>query len=126
MICDGQHSGSGDDSPKVHAAEVSETVKSGSSGFSPLTPAAKDDLILQPKRGSPSSVTNIAAELSALSFEDSDKESEPGINSYLLCGRIRVYSCIRDLQLQKGVTIMPISEGKWVAVSLEFPDEKSN
>ncbi|GAB2214822.1 hypothetical protein Droror1_Dr00019186 [Drosera rotundifolia] len=66
------------------------------------------------------------AELSALSFGDSDKESEPEINSYLLYGRIRVYSHIPDLQLQKGVTIMPISEGKWVAVSLEFPDEKSN
>ncbi|GAB2235207.1 hypothetical protein Droror1_Dr00027701 [Drosera rotundifolia] len=110
MICDGQHNGSGDDSPKVHAAEVSETVKNVSSGFSPLSPAVKDDLILQPKRRSPFSMTNIAAELSALLFEDLDKKSEPEINSYLLYGRIKVYSCIPDLQLQKGVTIMPIIE----------------
>ncbi|GAY50812.1 hypothetical protein CUMW_129610 [Citrus unshiu] len=47
-------------------------------------------------------------------------------SSYLLCNRVRVYTRIPDIAFPKGITLMPISEDKWVAVSLEFPNEEGN
>lgn len=49
------------------------------------------------------------------------------VGSYLLCNKVRVYPYLPDiLSMPKGVTILPISENKWVAVSLEFPDEEAD
>lgn len=49
-----------------------------------------------------------------------------GIKSYLLCNKVRVYTEFPDYAFPKGITILPIAEDKWVAVSLEFPNEASN
>ncbi|XP_042511822.1 double-stranded RNA-binding protein 1-like [Macadamia integrifolia] len=42
--------------------------------------------------------------------------------SSLLCNRVRVYPRMPNMELTQGVTILPISDDKWVAVSLEFQD----
>jgi hypothetical protein len=47
-----------------------------------------------------------------------------GTRSYLLCNRVRVYSSFPDIVFPKGIIVLPISENKWVAVSLEFPNEE--
>ncbi|XP_059431018.1 double-stranded RNA-binding protein 1-like [Corylus avellana] len=47
-----------------------------------------------------------------------------GTRSYLLCNRVRVYSSFPDIAFPKGIIVLPISENKWVAVSLEFPNEE--
>lgn len=46
--------------------------------------------------------------------------------SYLLCGRVRVYPYFPDVSFPTGITVLPISDNKWVAISLEFPNEIGN
>ncbi|XP_038991934.1 double-stranded RNA-binding protein 1-like [Hibiscus syriacus] len=41
---------------------------------------------------------------------------------YLLNNRFRVYLCYPDITFPQGITVVPISEDKWVAESLEFPN----
>jgi hypothetical protein len=60
------------------------------------------------------------AKLSALPSSD----PKTGTGSYLLCNRVRVYSSFPDIAFPKGITVLPISENKWVAVSLEYPNEE--
>ncbi|KAK4856665.1 hypothetical protein QYF36_019857 [Acer negundo] len=53
-------------------------------------------------------------------------DSSVGTRSYLLCNRVRVYPCVPDISFPKGITVLQISENRWVAVSLEFPNEQDN
>ncbi|GAB4824563.1 hypothetical protein Ancab_007437 [Ancistrocladus abbreviatus] len=60
----------------------------------------------------------------ASSIEDSSEKGSSQMKSWLLCNRVRVYSFIPDIAFPKGITVVPISEDKWAAVSLDFPNEK--
>lgn len=42
----------------------------------------------------------------------------------LLCNRIRVYPRKPDLVLPVGATLLPFSDGTWVAVSLDFSNQE--
>ncbi|KAF1885185.1 hypothetical protein Lal_00029074 [Lupinus albus] len=46
-------------------------------------------------------------------------------SSYLLCNRFKVYTCFSNITeaFSEGITVMPIADNNWVAVSLEFPNE---
>lgn len=56
---------------------------------------------------------------------DLKKEKDPEVSSYLLSNRIRVYSYVPEIaNLPKGVTVLQVCENKWVAMSLDFPNEK--
>lgn len=46
--------------------------------------------------------------------------------SYLLCNKVRVYQEFPNHAFPEGITVMPIGDHKWVAVSLEFPNEEGN
>ncbi|KAK9221317.1 hypothetical protein WN944_009743 [Citrus x changshan-huyou] len=79
------------------------------------------------KRCLSSSLPMTELDVSALSISDSmAAKRATGTSSYLLCNRVRVYTRIPDIAFPKGITLMPISEDKWVAVSLEFPNEEGN
>ncbi|PNY01877.1 double-stranded RNA-binding protein 1-like [Trifolium pratense] len=52
------------------------------------------------------------------------KISESKTSSYQLSDRLKVYTSYPDIVFPKGITVLPIAEDKWVAVSLEFPNEK--
>ncbi|XVF19555.1 hypothetical protein REPUB_Repub11eG0121600 [Reevesia pubescens] len=75
------------------------------------------------KEGSLSS-TSTDLDISALSISDSSMGKETGLRSYLLNNRFRVYPSFPDIAFPEGITVLPISEDKWVAVSLEFPNER--
>jgi len=61
---------------------------------------------------------------SAPTISDSNVRKATRPRSYLLCNRVRVYPCYPDITLPNGITVMPISDNQWVAVSLEFPMEQ--
>ncbi|KAF4383999.1 hypothetical protein F8388_018751 [Cannabis sativa] len=46
------------------------------------------------------------------------------VKSYLLCNKVRVYSQLPNHPFPENITVLPVREDKWVAVSLEFPNEK--
>ncbi|KAF4360626.1 hypothetical protein G4B88_015778 [Cannabis sativa] len=46
------------------------------------------------------------------------------VKSYLLCNKVRVYSQLPNHPFPEDITVLPVREDKWVAVSLEFPNEK--
>ncbi|XP_030520923.1 double-stranded RNA-binding protein 1-like [Rhodamnia argentea] len=56
---------------------------------------------------------------SAIPFAGSSR----GTRSYLLCDRVRVYSGFPDIAFPEGITVVPIADDKWVAASLEFPND---
>mgnify|MGYP004715937355 CR=1 FL=1 len=60
----------------------------------------------------------------ALTADSSSKKTTEDINTYLLCNRVRVYTCIPEMIFSKGNVALPIAEGKWAVVNLEFPNEK--
>lgn len=62
-------------------------------------------------------------DVSSLSISNSSVGAPTETRSYLLCNRVRVYTCIPEITFPKGITLMPISHNRWVAVSLEFPNE---
>jgi hypothetical protein len=57
-------------------------------------------------------------------ISESNKAITPNTNSYLLCDRFKVYTSFPNIVFPKGIKVLPIAEDKWVAVSLEFPNEK--
>ncbi|KAK3205518.1 hypothetical protein Dsin_019564 [Dipteronia sinensis] len=63
------------------------------------------------------------ADCSAPSISDSSVGRAAGTRSYLLCNRVRVYPVVPDISFPKGITVLQISENRWVAVSLEFPND---
>ena len=46
--------------------------------------------------------------------------------SYFLHGKIKVHLFFPDVSFPKGITMLAIGEDKWVAMSLEFQNEKGN
>ncbi|CAL5357248.1 unnamed protein product [Camellia sinensis] len=65
-------------------------------------------------------------DLSALSITASNKQKKTEeTKSYLLSNRVRVYTCIPNIAFPEGTVLLPIADCKWVAVSLEFPNEKN-
>ncbi|XP_062082401.1 double-stranded RNA-binding protein 1-like isoform X2 [Humulus lupulus] len=48
------------------------------------------------------------------------------VKSYLLCNKVRVYRQLPNYPFPEDITVLPISDDKWVAVSLEFPNEEKN
>uniref|UniRef100_A0A2N9FWG9 DRBM domain-containing protein n=1 Tax=Fagus sylvatica TaxID=28930 RepID=A0A2N9FWG9_FAGSY len=78
------------------------------------------------KQGLLSSPTLAHPDLSAVAISDSNMRKSVGTRSYLLCNRVRVYSSLPEIEFPKGIIVLPISDNKWVAVSLEFPNEESN
>ncbi|KAI4308337.1 hypothetical protein L6164_031421 [Bauhinia variegata] len=60
-------------------------------------------------------------DLSARSIPEPNKAMTPEASSYLLCNRFRVYTSFPDIAFPEGITVLPVSDNKWVAVSLEFP-----
>lgn len=65
-------------------------------------------------------------DISSLSISHSNMEKDTGFTSYLLNNRFRVYRRFPDIAFSQGITVLPISEDKWVAVSLEFPNERDD
>ncbi|PSR95437.1 Double-stranded RNA-binding protein [Actinidia chinensis var. chinensis] len=63
--------------------------------------------------------------LSSLLITASNTEKSVEMKSYLLCNRVRVFTCIPDITFPKGTVLLPIDDCKWAAVSLEFPNEKN-
>ncbi|XP_050369102.1 double-stranded RNA-binding protein 1-like [Argentina anserina] len=59
-------------------------------------------------------------DLSAVSTEDKNEGNMTGSKSYLLCNRFRVYTQFPDIAFPRCITVLPISDDKWVAVRLEF------
>ncbi|GMI94607.1 hypothetical protein HRI_003130000 [Hibiscus trionum] len=46
-------------------------------------------------------------DISDLSISDSNTEKAPGLRSYLLNNRFRVYPCYPDIAFHKGITVLP-------------------
>ncbi|XP_026427245.1 double-stranded RNA-binding protein 1-like [Papaver somniferum] len=46
------------------------------------------------------------------------------MRSSLLCNRVRVYPRKPDMVFPEGVTVMPISDDQWAAVSLDIPSQQ--
>ncbi|KAF7831603.1 double-stranded RNA-binding protein 1-like [Senna tora] len=78
----------------------------------------KDRKLILLINGMPSQI-----DLSTLSISESNKAMTAETNSYLLCNRFRVYTSFPDISFPEGTTVLPIRENRWVAVSLEFPNE---
>lgn len=65
-------------------------------------------------------------DLSAVLSADENEGKIAGLKSYLLCNRFRVYTQFPDIAFPKCITMLPVSDDKWVAVRLEFPNEESD
>lgn len=69
-----------------------------------------------------SSIESLAS-TSMLKSKTGDKTT--GVTpSYLLCNKVRVYQEFPNHAFPKGITVMPIGNHNWVAISLEFPNEE--
>ncbi|OVA00881.1 Double-stranded RNA-binding domain [Macleaya cordata] len=84
----------------------------------PSPPSSPDD-------NEPSSPTTVSQFSNPSSFTTNVNTELPlETKSSLLCNRVRVYPRKPDMVFPKGITVMPISDDKWVAVSLDFPSEE--
>lgn len=72
---------------------------------------------------SPSSPTSSLLELSALSISESEKANTPETSSYLLSNKVRVYTSFPNTSFPEETVVVPVREDRWVAMSLEFPNE---
>lgn len=61
-----------------------------------------------------------------VSISDTNGWKGGGLKSYLLCHRVRVYNQFPDISLPNHITVLPVSDDKWVPFILEFPNEESN
>ncbi|CAI8597761.1 unnamed protein product [Vicia faba] len=59
-----------------------------------------------------------------VSVSESNKGKTSNRSSYLLGNRYKVYTSYPNIIFPEGITIVPIGEDKWVAASLEFPNEE--
>ncbi|KAL0418396.1 UNVERIFIED_CONTAM: Double-stranded RNA-binding protein 4 [Sesamum radiatum] len=110
---------------ELHAAKVAYTV-------------FMERKLFQPGYFSPqASVNNIhkhAPPLASVVVSDPEENPRPQSPSnftsttddsyYLLCNRVKIFTCIPNTALPKGTVVLPISENRWTTVSLEFPREK--
>ncbi|KAM6576692.1 hypothetical protein CsatB_028529 [Cannabis sativa] len=68
---------------------------------------------------------NEAEKVSAVSSHSVTNLMSSDVKSYLLCNKVRVYSQLPNHPFPEDITVLPIREDKWVAVSLEFPNENN-
>ncbi|KAM6595845.1 hypothetical protein CsatA_006391 [Cannabis sativa] len=68
---------------------------------------------------------NEAEKVSAVSSPSVTNSMSSDVKSYLLCNKVRVYSQLPNHPFPEDITVLPIREDKWVAVSLEFPNENN-
>ncbi|KAK7305077.1 hypothetical protein VNO77_42976 [Canavalia gladiata] len=73
---------------------------------------------------SPKSSPFSQLDASCVSISESSKAKSHTTNGYLLCNRYKVYTCFPNIPFPEGIIVLPISDNKWVAVSLEFPNDK--
>ncbi|KAM7260378.1 hypothetical protein ACFE04_016119 [Oxalis oulophora] len=79
-----------------------------------------------PKEGIEQSQTTTLPDVSTLSISSSHTGKAKEASSYLLCNKVRVYPYLPDIAFPDGITVLPISEDRWIAVCLEFPNEKGS
>ncbi|XWS52748.1 hypothetical protein CRYUN_Cryun11dG0098800 [Craigia yunnanensis] len=108
---------------EVHEVKAGGNVLANATTSPEKSSSCSKSVPVSPKEGSLSS-TSTYLDFSALSISYSNMKKNPGLESYLLNNRFRVYPCFPDIAFPKGITVLPISEDKWVAVSLEFPNER--
>lgn len=82
--------------------------------------------ILSSTEESPSPPAFMQNDLSAVSISDKNEVKSRGLKSYLLCNRFRVYTQFPDIAFPNFITVLPISDDKWVAVRFDFPNKESN
>ncbi|BFG35021.1 hypothetical protein CerSpe_212950 [Prunus speciosa] len=85
-------------------------------------PSSCSESMLPSTEESPSSPAFIQPNLRAVT----NVGKGTGVRSYLLCNRVRVYTQFPDIAFPNRITVVPVSDDKWVAFSLEFPNEESN
>nr|POE60877.1 double-stranded rna-binding protein 1 [Quercus suber] len=108
-----------DSSSSPAVLQLDQNTENGNSFSCP------DSVPSSPKQGQLSSPNLAHPNFSALSNSDSNMKNV-GTMSYLLCNRVRVYTSLPDIEFPKGITVLQIGDNKWVAVSLEFPNEEGN
>ncbi|XP_062015499.1 double-stranded RNA-binding protein 1-like [Rosa rugosa] len=105
--------------PDAMVLEIDNMNKTGK-------PSSCLEPVLSSTKEYPSSPAFMHTDLSAISIADKNEGKLTGLKSYLLCNRFRVYTHFPDIAFPKCITALPISDDKWVAVRLEFPNEESN
>ncbi|XP_020421298.1 double-stranded RNA-binding protein 1-like [Prunus persica] len=85
-------------------------------------PSSCSELMFPSTEESPSSPAFIQPNLPAVT----NVGIGTGVRSYLLCNRVRVYTQFPDIAFPNRITVLPVSDDKWVAFRLEFPNEESN
>ncbi|XVF69326.1 hypothetical protein PTKIN_Ptkin11bG0071800 [Pterospermum kingtungense] len=111
---------------EVQEVEGEEVLAKATTGLENSSFCSKSVPVSSEEESSSMSSTAPLIGISTLSISDSKMEKDPGLKSYLLNNRFRVYPCFPDIAFPKGITVLPISEDKWVAVSLEFPNERDD
>nr|XP_048324138.1 uncharacterized protein LOC107410344 [Ziziphus jujuba var. spinosa] len=97
--------------------EEKETINAGKQFSFPNPKPSPEELLMSPRSTHPN--------LFGIS-DTSYVWNTTRTRNYLLCNRVRVYTEFPDFTFPKGITVLPIAEDKWVAISLEFPNEESN
>ncbi|KAL5765351.1 hypothetical protein ACOSP7_015968 [Xanthoceras sorbifolium] len=111
----------------VSSPDIKHTESSKSEIVSAKAKTSSDDTVPSchmPASFQGGSMTD--ADVSAPLISDTSVGRDTGTRSYLLCNRVRVYPCLPDISFPKGITVLQISENRWVAVSLAFPNEEDN
>ncbi|KAF5183165.1 Double-stranded rna-binding protein [Thalictrum thalictroides] len=75
--------------------------------------------VLSSQDGSSSPTTVLECSDCEVTRQNTD---QPAAAYTLLCNRVRVYPCKPNLKFPKGVTVLPVCDDKWIAVSLEYPN----
>ncbi|PON59201.1 Double-stranded RNA-binding domain containing protein [Parasponia andersonii] len=88
-----------------------------------LEPKQNNDLAILSRVDSSSSISPSGGLVSPSNMRKNDTSV---VKSYLLCNRVRVYRQFPNYSFPKDITVLPIGDDKWVAVSLEFPNEEKN
>ncbi|XP_060668286.1 uncharacterized protein LOC107410344 isoform X2 [Ziziphus jujuba] len=97
--------------------EEKETINAGKQFSFPNSKPSPQELLMSPRSTHP----NLFRILDTSYVWNTTRT-----RNYLLCNRVRVYTEFPDFTFPKGITVLPIAEDKWVAISLEFPNEESN
>ncbi|CAL1366321.1 unnamed protein product [Linum trigynum] len=74
----------------------------------------------EPSNYSHSQLVNSAVQIP---FPSSIASQPKKARSELILNKVRVYSSYPDIEFPRGVTVMPFDDDRWVAISLELPDQ---
>jgi len=110
---------------KLLAPEILPTddVKVNNESF-PIPPNKKMKMSNISSSSSPKSTPLSYTELPSSTISDSNMTMTSNTSSYLLCDRFKVYTSFPDIVFPDDITVLPIDNDKWVAASLEFPNDK--